>query len=74
MSWFTKPGGIFDMGPRFLVLDENRQAEFFSACFPDRVAGALQERSLGVDTSRGVLASCGLREADAARRAARRRR
>ncbi len=26
MSWFTKPGSIFDMGPRFPVLDKNRQS------------------------------------------------
>jgi len=26
MSWFTKPGSIFDMGPRFPVLDSNRQS------------------------------------------------
>ncbi len=26
MSWFNKPGGIFDMGPRFPVLDKNRQS------------------------------------------------
>ena len=26
MSWLTKPGGVFDMGPRFPVLDENRQS------------------------------------------------
>ncbi len=26
MSWFTKPGSVFDMGPRFPVLDENRQS------------------------------------------------
>lgn len=26
MNWFTKPGSIFDMGPRFPVLDKNRQS------------------------------------------------
>ncbi len=26
MSWFTKPGSTFDMGPRFPVLDGNRQS------------------------------------------------
>ena len=25
MSWFTKSGSIFDMGPRFPLLDTNRQ-------------------------------------------------
>jgi thioredoxin reductase len=26
MSWFTKPGGVFDMGPRFPLLDKNRES------------------------------------------------
>ena len=26
MSWFSKPGSIFDMGPRLPVLDKNRQS------------------------------------------------
>jgi thioredoxin reductase len=26
MSWFTESGSTFDMGPRFLLLDTNRQS------------------------------------------------
>ncbi len=39
MSWFTESGSTFDMGPRFLLLDTNRQSSISGLYMAGDVTG-----------------------------------
>ena len=39
MKWFSKPGSVWDMGPRFPVLDANRQSSIAGLYLAGDVTG-----------------------------------
>ncbi len=59
MSWFTKPGSIFDMGPRFPVIDRNRQASIPGLYMAGDVTGTPDIKAAinaGAEVARNLLA------------------
>ena len=58
MSWFSKPGGIWDMGPRFPVLDGNRQSSIPGLYLAGDVTGTPDIKAAinaGAEVARHIL-------------------
>ena len=59
MSWFTKPGSIFDMGPRFPLLDKRRQSSISGLYMAGDVIGTPDIKAAinaGAEVARHLLA------------------
>ena len=59
MRWFTKPGSIFDMGPRFPLLDKRRQASIPGLYMAGDVTGTPDIKAAinaGAEVARHLLA------------------
>ena len=58
MSWFTKPGSVWDMGPRFPVLDSNRQSSIPGLYLAGDVTGTPDIKAAinaGAEVARHIL-------------------
>ncbi len=58
MSWFTKPGSVWDMGPRFPVLDSNRQSSIPGLYLAGDVTGTPDIKAAinaGAEVARRIL-------------------
>lgn len=59
MSWFTRPGSIFDMGPRFPLLDKRRQSSISGLYMAGDVIGTPDIKAAinaGAEVARHLLA------------------
>ena len=59
MSWLTKQGSIWDMGPRFPVLDANRQSSISGLYLAGDVTGTPDIKAAinaGAEVARHILA------------------
>jgi len=59
MRWFTRPGSIWDMGPRFPVLDSNRQSSIPGLYLAGDVTGTPDIKAAinaGAEAARHLLA------------------